>query len=394
MNKRIDKGKMAQNLLDAFDGQRYIYTQEEIQENFGEDIYQSIIGTPEFQRLKGISFLGTIDVFDLFGTKYKFSRFDHSIGVALIAKKISEILNLDQNRTKTLIVVSLLHDIGAPPLSHCLESIFTNHVRYTSIGHHTQARRLIVGSLQYKSKANNLHKILKKYSINIAEISSLLGGEGDKIMRTLTDSPFNPDTIDGINRAAWSFGEKTVPAEDILKSFSLVNGDVVLDLKYNDALDAFWSLKNRIYNRYIYNTKNLIAEHFLSTLFEQIANEEDNFKELSLMNDNEFLSYLFKNDKLHSILNECQKNSDFLENSQDDFTFIRYNNFKKRKLKKFVFLDTKTFNASSFIKLTDAKDCYKRSFSYCDLPKDTKFLHTLEQNIVKNYLTGEYPSRK
>ena len=48
MNKRIDKGKMAQNLLDAFDGQRYIYTQEEIQENFGEDIYQSIIGTPEF----------------------------------------------------------------------------------------------------------------------------------------------------------------------------------------------------------------------------------------------------------------------------------------------------------------------------------------------------------
>jgi HD superfamily phosphohydrolase len=391
MKKELSKGKMPQNILNIFDEPRYLYTQAEIQKNFGEGVYQSIITTPEFQRLKGISFLGTIDVFDLFGTKYKFSRFDHSIGVALIAKKIAEFLNLDQNRTKTLIVASLLHDIGHPPLSHCLESIFSEHVRYACNGHHTQTCRLIVGSLQYKSNVVNLHKVLKKHSVNIAEISLLLSGRsGDKVLKTLMDNPFNPDTIDGINRAAWSFGEKAVATEDILKSFSILNGEVVLNLNYRDSLDAFWSLKNRIYNLYIYDPKNLIAEHFLSMLFEQIASDETNFKKISLMTDNDFLFYLFKQKKVQSFLSAIRKNGSFLENFQEDISLC--NTFEKRKLKKFSYMDNKNFKMPNSIKLSDAKGCYIRSCSYCNLPNDTKFLRELEQNIERNYLMHGYYS--
>ncbi|RCV63629.1 HD superfamily phosphohydrolase [Methanophagales archaeon] len=391
MKKELSKGKMPQNILNIFDEPRYLYTQAEIQKKFGEGVYQSIITTPEFQRLKGISFLGTIDVFDLFGTKYKFSRFDHSIGVALIAKKIAEFLNLDQNRTKTLIVASLLHDIGHPPLSHCLESIFSEHVRYACNGHHTQTRRLIVGSLQYKSNVVNLHKVLKKHSVNIAEISLLLSGRcGDKVLNTLMDNPFNPDTIDGINRAAWSFGEKAVATEDILKSFSILNGEVVLNLNYRDSLDAFWSLKNRIYNLYIYNPKNLIAEHFLSMLFEQIASDETNFKKISLMTDNDFLFYLFKQKKVQSFLSSIRINGSFLENFQEDISLC--NTFEKRRLKKFIYMDNKNFKMPNRIKLSDAKGCYIRSCSYCNLPNDTKFLRELEQNIERNYLMHGYYS--
>ena len=256
----------------------YIYPDDEIYKIFEDDdpVYRRIISSPEFRRLKGISFLGTIDVFDLFDTKYKFSRYDHSIGVAVLAKKIAGVLSLDKKRTKTLIIACLLHDIGHPPLSHSLEPIFIKYARYRSNGHHTQARRLIVGNLRYPSNFNNLnflHKRLKNYSINVSEVSSLLGGDGDPILKTLLENPFSPDSIDGINRAALTFGEKPVATEDILKSFSLMNSEVVLDLNYKDILDSFWSLKDRIYSRYIYDSKNVIAEHFLCTLFEKIADE-------------------------------------------------------------------------------------------------------------------------
>jgi len=370
----------------------YMYPDDEIYKFFEDDaqVYQSIISSPEFQRLKGISFLGTIDVFDLFDTNCKFSRYDHSIGVAVLAKKIAEVLSLDKKRTKTLIIACLLHDIGHPPLSHCLEPIFIKYARYASNGHHTQTRRLIVGKLRYHSKFDLifLHKILKKYSIDITEVSLLLGGEGDPILKSLLENPFNPDTIDGINRAALTFGEKPVAAEDILKSFSLMNSEVVLDLKYKTILDAFWSLKDRIYSHYIYDPKNLIAEHFLCELFEKIADDVENIKDLIFMNDTDFLSYLFNHEKIRSILNDVWKSNNSLnslEVTQNNSSVLISNNFEKRVLKKFGRVDNKSFDAS-LIKLSYAKKCYIRSYSAVKLPNDTKTLHMVEQKIRNNYL--------
>jgi len=388
--------EMAKNRENDLGIKGYIHTDDEIYKIFEDDyVYRNIIRSPEFQRLKGISFLGTIDVFDLFDTKYKFSRYDHSIGVAVLAKKIAEKLNLDKKRTKTLIIACLLHDIGHPPLSHCLEPIFIKYVRYACNGHHTQTRRLIVGSLRYHSKFNLifLHKLLKKYSINIPEVSSLLGGEGDPILKSLLENPFNPDTIDGINRAAVTFGEKPVAAVDILKSFSIMNSEVVLDLNYKNILDAFWSLKNRIYSHYIYDPKNLIAEHFLCELFEKIANDVENFKDLVFMTDNDFLSYLFNHKKIQFFLNEVWNSSKSLEVPQNNSSVPIHNTLGKRELKEFVhgrgqfqclisdMVNNKSFG-TSLIKLSDAKKGYIRSYRDVDLPTDTKILHMLEQKIL------------
>jgi HD superfamily phosphohydrolase len=362
----------------------YIYRDDEIYKIFEDDVHRSIINSPEFQRLKGISFLGTIDVFDLFNTKYKFSRYDHSIGVAVLAKKIAEKLSLDKERTKTLIIACLLHDIGHPPLSHCLEPIFIKYIRYTCNGHHTQTRRLIVGSLRYHLKFGliGLPKLLNNYSINSTEVSSLLGGEGDPILKSLLENPFNLDTIDGINRAALTFGEKPVAAEEILKSFSLINNEVVLDINYKDVLDAFWSLKNRIYSHYIYDPKNLTAERFLCELFEKIADGERDLKRLIFMKDTDFLSYLFNHKRIQSFL---------IENNS---SVAIYYTLGKRELKEFVRgrgqfqtclisddVNNKPFNIS-LVKLSDAKKCYIRSYRVIDLPSDTKILHMLEQKVL------------
>jgi HD superfamily phosphohydrolase len=369
----------------------YMYPDDEIYKIFEDDdpVYRRIINSPEFRRLKGISFLGTIDVFDLFDTEYKFSRYDHSIGVAVLAKKIAGELSLDKKRTKTLIIACLLHDIGHPPLSHSLEPIFIKYARYRSNGHHTQTRRLIVGNLRYHSKFNLtfLHKMLKDYSINIPEVSSLLGGDGDPILKALLENPFSPDSIDGINRAALTFGEKPVAADDILKSFSLMNSEVVLDLNYKNILDSFWSLKDRIYSRYIYDPKNLMAEHFLCMLFEKIADDVKDLKDLVFMNDYDFLSYLFNHKKIQSILNEVWNSDNFLnsfEVTQNNGSVLISNNFK-RALKKFGRVDNKSLDAS-LINLSSAKKCYIRSYSAVNVPNDTKTLHLLERKIRNNYL--------
>ena len=322
-------------------------------------------------------------------------QFEHLVDVAIVSIMIGLQMGLSSNKLHELGIGCLLHDIGHPPLSHCLEPIFIKYVRYACNGHHTQTRRLIVGSLRYHSKFNLifLHKLLKKYSINIPEVSSLLGGEGDPILKSLLENPFNPDTIDGINRAAVTFGEKPVAAVDILKSFSIMNSEVVLDLNYKNILDAFWSLKNRIYSHYIYDPKNLIAEHFLCELFEKIANDVENFKDLVFMTDNDFLSYLFNHKKIQFFLNEVWNSSKSLEVPQNNSSVPIHNTLGKRELKEFVhgrgqfqclisdMVNNKSFG-TSLIKLSDAKKGYIRSYRDVDLPTDTKILHMLEQKIL------------
>ena len=82
--------------------------------------YEDIINSPFLQRLKGVSFLATMD--HIYSVKQPFSRYDHSLGVAYLSLKLAKHLNLEKDQTEVLVITSLLHDIGHAPFSHAAET--------------------------------------------------------------------------------------------------------------------------------------------------------------------------------------------------------------------------------------------------------------------------------
>ena len=91
----------------------------------------SIIDTQEFQRLRDLKQLGA--------THYVFpsathSRFEHSIGVSYLARKLMKSLqknqpslNIDERQIQLVEIAGLIHDIGHGPFSHLWDNNVIHH---------------------------------------------------------------------------------------------------------------------------------------------------------------------------------------------------------------------------------------------------------------------------
>ena len=91
----------------------------------------SIIDTQEFQRLRDLKQLGA--------THYVFpsathTRFEHSIGVSYLARKLMESLqknqpslNISERQIQLVEIAGLIHDIGHGPFSHLWDNHVINH---------------------------------------------------------------------------------------------------------------------------------------------------------------------------------------------------------------------------------------------------------------------------
>ena len=92
----------------------------------------SIIDTPVFQRLRNIKQLGACSY--IFPTA-SHSRFEHSIGVAHLAKEFLRNLEINSDNIKPtkkdylmVEIAGLCHDIGHGPFSHAFDNEFLPHV--------------------------------------------------------------------------------------------------------------------------------------------------------------------------------------------------------------------------------------------------------------------------
>ena len=71
------------------------------------------LAVPEMQRLKGIGMCCGVDYTNLLPTKYFYSVYDHSLGVALLVWRFT------RDRSATL--AALFHDIATPVFKHCVD---------------------------------------------------------------------------------------------------------------------------------------------------------------------------------------------------------------------------------------------------------------------------------
>ncbi len=171
-----------------------------------EDKEERIINTRVFQRLRNIKQLALAS-YVYPGALH--TRFDHSLGVMHLARKIAERLKLSKHKRKIVSLAGLLHDIGHGPFSHVSEQIletFTINLR----------------KLLNKWNADNAHELmsiliikfddeLRKFMSNDEreEIIKILQKHEKRFLdKDIISGPLDADKLDYLLRDSYFTGVK------------------------------------------------------------------------------------------------------------------------------------------------------------------------------------------
>lgn len=216
----------------------------------------SLIQTAAFQRLKDVRFLGGIDYVLIprpngAPNNTRYNRFQHSIGVALLATKYAEIRQLPENLRLLASAAALLHDVGHAPLSHSLEPLFE---REFGINHHQATTDIILGR---SGLSNDVWRLLVGSGLNPEEVVEVISGRSDPFEGFFA-GPINFDTIEGILRSRQYLkpGANAFTPEAVL--MSAINRSSQGDA---NIVDRFWSYKDDVYRFLIRSERGVLADH-------------------------------------------------------------------------------------------------------------------------------------
>jgi hypothetical protein len=230
-----------------------------------DSLYQTILKSQAFQRLKGVSFLGALDY--AVGSKqmHTGSRAEHSLNVAALANFVATRRQYTPELKKHLIVAGLLHDIGHPPLSHSAEPFIKKHIGY---GHHHAGEKILKGQ-------HELGKVLNKWLSENTDLPFLISLIGQNALDIdggdLFSSPINIDTIEGITRSHQLFNPASEPSLS-RKRIEIAAASLLPEVNNPwPKLDQFWKMKHQVYNGLITSNRGLVADK-LSQLYFQHEN--------------------------------------------------------------------------------------------------------------------------
>ena len=215
----------------------------------GDPLYEAIINSDAFQRLKDIRFLGAIDYLlrpNGQPANKRHTRYQHSLCVALLGLAHAQLAGLSKREERSLVVAALLHDIGHAPLSHSVEPAFASIFK---INHHIAGNLIISGSAPV---GKSLPATLRRYGVDPGELLSLISGNSKLEFAPLFGAPVNIDTIEAISRSYTYISKEYVETLPLHVLFA-VSGVLLNDIQvgHEAILDKFWDLKNLVYAKLI-----------------------------------------------------------------------------------------------------------------------------------------------
>ena len=255
--KQIMTGKKADRVL-GFPPPAHQYREPENLTVACEElqVLVDLIGTPAFQRLKDVRFLGAIDYNKVRypnGTTghIRYTRFQHSIGVMQLALHYARLRALDTGERALLGAAALLHDIGHPPLSHSVESVF---MQALDMDHHCASIAIIRGKHPLGTQVcDTLHA----HGIDAEDVIAVLCGQ-DAQFHGFFSGPINFDTIDGILRAYRYSNYSETGLHPAMVTEAATRRQTPED---REIVDAFWTRKHWVYQNLIHSMTSLLSDH-------------------------------------------------------------------------------------------------------------------------------------
>lgn len=223
-----------------------------------DKVIWDLIATPEFQRLRRIKQLGTT-FFTFHGAEH--SRFNHSLGVYEIVRRIIHNIEDDPNWNKgerlVTLCAALLHDVGHGPFSHSFEKVFTlNHEQFT--------KRIIL-------EDTGINRVLKEVDKSFPEKVAKIIDQTyeDQLVVSVISSQIDADRMDYLLRDAYytgvSYGQFDM--ERILRVMRPRENEIVIKSTGMHAVEDYILSRYQMYWQVYFHPVTRSAEVILTKIF-------------------------------------------------------------------------------------------------------------------------------
>ena len=213
----------------------------------------SLTETAAFRRLEGVSFLGAINYSlarrpDGSCPAPRYTRAQHSLGVFKLALVYSERRELSPNERRLICTAALLHDIGHPPFSHSMESVWVDEF---NIDHHSATQDIICGRIPL---GREVLDVLHAHHVDVEHVAALVAGQVSDFDGFFS-GPITFDTIEGISRAHQYLPTPAPsPTEVVIAATERATNDD------QDVVDGFWNHKDDVYRLVVHSRQGILSD--------------------------------------------------------------------------------------------------------------------------------------
>lgn len=227
-----------------------------------EALLIQLIDTPAFQRLRRIRQLGAACL-TFHGAEG--SRFTHSLGVMVIARRVFDRLAQQypqlQPYRPLVLCGALLHDIGHGPFSHTGEDIFTSN-------HEAWTRRILQESLPVRRLLDSFHPSLAQ---DLAQV--YLKKFPLPLVCQLVTSQLDCDRLDYLMRDSYftgaSYGKLDLDRIVLAINYDPVTQQLVVARKGLAAIEHYLVVRYFMYAQVYNHPKNIAASWLLEQAFQR-----------------------------------------------------------------------------------------------------------------------------
>ncbi len=224
-------------------------------------IFKEIVDSHYFQRLRNIKQLGLCN---LVYPGANHTRFEHSLGTMYMAKQLSNVLNIDDDKP---LLGALLHDIGHMPFSHSIEDVF---YKYYKVTHEDLTKKIIMGEGIFND--SDIPEIIEKYGYNPKDIAGIATGKSKKyrLYSSMVSGPIDVDEIDYLRRDAFYCGV-TMGHIDHMRLFNTVtinNNNIVGEEKSIPTLESTLITRILMFNSVYFHKTCRVAQKMLGIAYE------------------------------------------------------------------------------------------------------------------------------
>jgi len=273
-----------------------------------------ILKLPIMSRLKQVKQLGLAY---LSYTGGNHTRFEHSIGTMHVASLMSQGIGLDEHEIEMIRVSALLHDVGHPPFSHCVEFAFNMFGRQPTLTHEFVTRDKI-------KKDEQLARVMKNSypTFHLEDIANLAAGTYDvPHFNSIVNGPIDADKIDYILRDNYHCGFPVAldinTITEILCKDPQGRSGILIKPEGRSFAEQLFIARYHLITKIHHDKVNRLATYLMALALKEAwekdkASEESIHKMFYEWNEYELLNYLAANASQYYVLLD-----DFISGKED-----------------------------------------------------------------------------